>query len=231
MSNQLKTIKVKEKINVNAIKQAIAKNDTAKQNELLDEAVQQISFTWRRTVYSILLVGKQIYDLRNADESFAENVTKKLISNGIFNHKTQISRLNTIGKNFDFFNKNMEKLPPAYHSLYYLSKGLDENKKKVETAINKGVINADSRLSEIERLLKDMKSKKKLPKTKQVTVLEADENLSIRVSLNTDAIERRSEVVMEIMDEMQSMFSRRRIQAKVEPVGAFRKKVNDFKKL
>ena len=63
----------------------------------------------------------------------------------------------------------MEKLPPAYHSLYYLSKGLDENKKKVETAINKGVINADSRLSEIERLLKDMKSKKKLPKTKQVT--------------------------------------------------------------
>ena len=215
MSNQLKTIKVKEKINVNAIKQAIAKNDTAKQNELLDEAVQQISFTWRRTVYSILLVGKQIYDLRNADESFAENVTKKLISNGTFNHKTQISRLNTIGKNFDFFNKNMEKLPPAYHSLYYLSKGLDENKKKVETAINKGVINADSRLSEIERLLKDMKSKKKLPKTKQVPVLEADENLSIRVSLNTDAIERRSEVVMEIMDEMQIMFSRRRIQAKV----------------
>ena len=36
MSNQLKTIKVKEKINVNAIKH-IAKNDTAKQNELLDE--------------------------------------------------------------------------------------------------------------------------------------------------------------------------------------------------
>ena len=65
MSNQLKTIKVKEKINVNAIKQAIANKDTAKQNELLDEAVQQISFTWKRTVYSILLVGKQIYDLRN----------------------------------------------------------------------------------------------------------------------------------------------------------------------
>ena len=113
MSNQLKTIQVKEKINVSAIKQAIAKNDTAKQNELLDEAVQQISFTWRRTVYSILLVGKQIYDLRNADESFAENVTKKLINNGIFNHKTQISRLNTIGKTLT----SLTRIWRSYHLL------------------------------------------------------------------------------------------------------------------
>ena len=37
MSNKLKTIQVKEKINVSAIKHIIAKNDTAKQNELLDE--------------------------------------------------------------------------------------------------------------------------------------------------------------------------------------------------
>jgi hypothetical protein len=132
----------------------------------VDEAIKEISVSWRKTTQAIIETAKVLkkYQL----ESNWSEIQEKLDAENIIKVSVQKFLLG-IGNNPVLMNEqNYEKLPPHYNTLYHLSTIKSE---KLEKLINKSEVNVSTDLADARELaIKYGEKKKKLPSPKSPKV-------------------------------------------------------------
>jgi len=122
----------------------------------IDEAIQEISMSWRKTTQAIIETAKVLkkYQL----ESNWSEIQEKLDSENIIKISVQKFLL-SIGNNPVLTNEqNYQKLPPHYNTLYHLSTIKSD---KLIKFINDESVNASIPLSEAKKLAEKYNEKKK----------------------------------------------------------------------
>jgi hypothetical protein len=125
----------------------------------VDEAIKEISLSWRKTTQAIIETAKVLkkYQL----ESNWSDIQEKLDSENIIKISVQKFLLG-IGNNPVLMNEqNYQRLPPHYNTLYHLSTIKSD---KLEKLINKDEVNISTDLSDARELaVKYSEKKKKTP--------------------------------------------------------------------
>lgn len=122
----------------------------------VDEAIKEISLSWKKTTQAIIETAKVLkkYQL----ESTWSEIQEKLDSENIIKISVQKFLLG-IGNNPVLMNeKNYQKLPPHYNTLYHLSTIKSD---KLEKLINKDEVNTSTDLSDARELAIRFSEKKK----------------------------------------------------------------------
>ncbi|MAI29537.1 MAG: hypothetical protein CMP38_04940 [Rickettsiales bacterium] len=227
--NNLITVNVNENIDVENLSKVISNDNDDAIEQATIEVSNQIAFTWARTVNTMLIVAKQISDIKDIDFKFYKRVTAKLIETGVFRNGSTISRFANIGKRYELLKNYNKQLPVSYHSLNEMVTHY-ESDNELKKILDRGVIDSETTLDEIKAMKKGTTVKKQ-PNTISQTVQVIDENLSIKISFPESIIENRSQDINEEIKKFESILRKRRLKAKVDLVGALRKEVEGLNKL
>lgn len=122
----------------------------------IDQAIQEISISWRKTTEAIIETAR-ILKKYQLDENWSQ-IQAKLDEENIIKISVQKFLLG-IGNNPVLMDQqNYEKLPPHYNTLYHLS---TINSDKLESLIEKDIVNVSTDLSDAKELAIKYSDKKK----------------------------------------------------------------------
>ena len=130
-----------------------------------EDAIGNIQTSWQKTVLSVLQTAQMLHDY--SSRSDWSDIQRQLSDRGIMSTQV-ISMMMGIARNPQLNDpKNIDLLPPAYNTLYNLSK-LDEDEFRDHIKI--GDISPSLRLEDVRKWRNTSVKKKKSPRSQSITI-------------------------------------------------------------
>lgn len=193
------------------VSKTITKSPSANVSSGAERIIAKITNTWNKAAKYIIDVSKILRDLQDGDQKIWSEVRDTLIERKIMS-RTTISNLISIGKK-ELLTQNVEKLPPAYNTLWVLST-LDD--KELQSKLDDGLLTPELRLEDARKW--------KQPEEFPTVVIEEDESdkkKSIVISIPDEYVIHNYEQIDQDLMRIKMMMK----YASVDPVGTLKKKL------
>lgn len=191
----------------------VAKRTNTSVSRDVEEVIKKITNTWNKAAEYIIEVSKMLKELNDGDQKRWYAVRDALMERKIMS-RTTISNLVNIGKN-QLLISNVDKLPPAYNTLWELSK---LPKRELQSKFKDDLIKPELRLEDARKW---SKSKKDDIPVHQIEVEVTDKKKCIIISISDDYVNEHHE---EIEDELLKIKMSMKY-ASVDAVGTLKRKI------
>ena len=191
----------------------VAKRSNTNVSVEVEQVIKKITNAWNKAAEYIIEVSVMLNDLQNGDKKTWSQVRDTLIERKIMS-RTTISNLINIGKN-QLLISNVDKLPPAYNTLWELSK---LPKRELQSKFKDDLIKPELRLEDARKW---SKSKKDEIPVHQIEVEVSDRKKCIIISISDDYVNEHHE---EIEDELLKIKMSMKY-ASVDAVGTLKRKI------
>lgn len=195
------------------VTQSITKTPNTSVSRDVEQVIEKITNTWNKAAEYIIEVSKMLKDLSEDDQKKWYAVRDELMKRKIMS-RTTISNLIKIAKT-PLLVSNVDKLPPAYNTLWELSK---LPKAELQSKFKNNLIKPELRLEDARKW---SKSKKAEIPVYQVEVEVTDRKKCIIISISDDYVnEHHEDIEGELLKIKMSMK-----YASVDAVGTLKRKI------
>jgi hypothetical protein len=183
-----------------------------------EEVINQITTVWNKATEYIIEVSKLLhkYQSDTKNQKLWIEVRDELIERKIMS-RTVIYNLSKIGEN-QLLISNSKLLPPAYNTIYELTKFDDTELSKM---FNEKLINPELRLDEVRKLKNSIFTDIEFETIEEI-VEPKDMKRGITIFFKEDDIINKHELIEENIRKIQSMLS----YAEVEVTGLLKRKID-----
>lgn len=193
----------------------VAKRSNTNVSVEVEQVIKKITNAWNKAAEYIIEVSMMLNDLQNGDKKTWSQVRDTLIERKIMS-RTTISNLISVGKN-KLLTSNVEKLPPAYNTLWVLSTLEDQ---ELKSKLKEGLITPELRLEDVRKWKKSVDD----DDFDVVEIVEekSDKKKCIVISISDDYVNHHYEDIDDDMIKIRMIVKK---YGRVESVGTLKKKL------
>lgn len=192
----------------------IVKRSNTEVSREVEQVITKITNAWNKAAEYIIEVSVMLNQLQTGDKKMWSQVRDTLIERKIMS-RTTISNLISVGKN-KLLTSNVEKLPPAYNTLWVLSTLGDQ---ELKSKLKDGLITPELRLEDVRKWKKTVEEDDF--DVIEIEEEETDKRKSIVISISDDYVIHNYEKINQDLMKVKMMMK----YADVEIVGSLKRKV------
>jgi len=180
----------------------------------VEQVIKKITNAWNKAAEYIIEVSVMLSELQTGDKKMWSEVRDTLIERKVMS-RTTISNLISIGKN-NLLTSNVERLPPAYNTLWVLSTLADQ---ELKSKLKEGLITPELRLEDVRKWKKTAEDDDF--DVVEIVEEESDKKKSIVISISDDYVIHNYESINQELMKIKMMLK----YASVDAVGTLKKKL------
>lgn len=193
----------------------VAKRSNTNVSVEVEQLIKKITNAWNKAAEYIIEVSVMLNDLQNGDKKTWSQVRDTLIERKIMS-RTTISNLISVGKN-KLLTSNVEKLPPAYNTLWVLSTLEDQ---ELKSKLKEGLITPELRLEDVRKWKKSVDDDDF--DVVEIVEEESDKKKCIVISISDDYVNHHHEDIDDDLIKIRMIVKK---YGQVESVGTLKKKL------
>lgn len=192
----------------------VAKRPNTSVSRDVEQVIKKITNAWNKAAEYIIEVSVMLNELQSGDKKMWSEVRDTLIERKVMS-RTTISNLISIGKN-NLLTSNVEKLPPAYNTLWVLSTLEDRD---LKSKLKDGLITPELRLEDVRKWKKSVDDDDF--DVVEIVEEESDKKKCIVISISDDFVHHNYESINQDLMKIKMILK----YASVDAVGTLKRKL------